>query len=155
MVNNNKKNFFIYGALALIILAADRLSKSWALGLTQEKIINPFLSFALVFNRGINWGFFDAQNTALFVVINVAIAVVILSMIAYAYYCWRHHQSIMGYILIIAGALSNYFDRIVYGGVIDFIILSAGNWSWPALNIADAAILLGVAIVAFSNYKNL
>jgi signal peptidase II len=143
-----------YGALALIILIADRLSKSWALNLTYEKIVNPFLSFALVFNRGINWGFFNAGNTALFIAINTAIAAVILGMFAYTVYCWRNHQLIIGQVLILAGALSNYFDRIVYGGVIDFIVLSIGNWSWPAFNIADSAILLGVAVVALSNYKN-
>lgn len=149
-----KLTFIHYGLIGFIVLLADRLSKSWALGLTHEKIINKFLSFALVFNRGINWGFFNAQSAALFVAINAAIAVVILGMIAYAFYCWWHHQAIIGHILVVAGALSNYFDRIVYGGVIDFIVLSAGNWSWPAFNIADAAILLGVAIVALSKHKN-
>ena len=80
-----------YGALALIILIADRLTKSWALNLTYEKIVNPFLSFALVFNRGINWGFFNAGNTALFIAINTAIAAVILGMF--------HTRSIAGGII--------------------------------------------------------
>lgn len=154
MFTENKKNLLYYLMLGSIIVIADRITKSWALTLVQEKVINPFLSFGLTFNRGINWGFLNSpDNSFLFIVINIAIAIVVIGMAAFTVYCWRHHYPILGNILILAGAVSNYFDRIYYGGVIDFIILSAGNWSWPAFNIADAVILAGVGIVLITSFK--
>ena len=151
----HKKKLHFYSLLIIAIIIADRITKSWALGLLQEKILNPYLSFGLTFNRGINWGLFNSTNTALFIGINTAIAAVIVAMGIYTFSCWKNHLPIIGHILILAGAVSNYFDRIFYGGVIDFIVLSAGNWSWPAFNIADAAILLGIGLVIITNYKNL
>ena len=136
------KNYSFYLLPMILIILADRFSKSWALGLTDEKVINQFLSFGLTFNRGINWGFFNSSDTAIFMVINSAIAAVIVGFGVYTYYCWKLRQSILGNTLILAGAFSNYYDRMVHGGVIDFIILSYGNWSWPAFNIADAGNLL-------------
>lgn len=135
------------------IIFADRLTKWYALGLVQEKIVNPFLSFALVFNRGINWGFLNTGSSATFIIINITIAAVIVGMSIYTWYAWRHHQNIAGNICILAGALSNYFDRIYYGGVIDFIVLSYGSWSWPAFNVADSAICLGVGLLLMMNYR--
>jgi signal peptidase II len=149
----NNRSVRNYGILALIIILADRLSKDWALKLTGEKIINPFLSFDLTFNRGINWGFFNSTNPALFFFINIAIAIVIIGLVGYTYFCWKLKQPITGHVLILAGAVSNYFDRIIYGGVIDFIVLSWTHWTWPAFNIADAAICIGIGLIALHIYR--
>lgn len=150
----NKKTLFSYGFIALIIILLDRITKSWALGLTDELIINRFLSFGLTFNRGINWGLFNSSDATQFWVINSLIAVVIIAMMVYTWYCNKLHISIAPNILILAGAVSNYYDRLIHGGVIDFIVLSAGNWSWPAFNIADAAIVTGVALLVYQQIKN-
>ena len=121
---------------------------------TGEKIINQFLSFELSFNRGINWGFFNSMNPAIFAIINILIAAVIIGLAYYTYYCWKLKQPIIGQVLMLAGALSNYYDRMFHGGVIDFIILSWGNWSWPAFNIADSAICLGVGLILLNIVRN-
>ncbi len=147
-LKENKLN--CYFLIALIIILADRFTKSWALGLTGEKIINQFLSFGLTFNRGINWGFFNSTNPTLFALINIGIAGVIIGLVIYSYYCWKTGQPILGNILIVTGALSNYYDRMMHGGVIDFIVFSYGNWSWPAFNIADAAICLGIGLIIYT-----
>ena len=47
--------------------------------------------------------------------------------------------------LIIGGAVGNVVDRLRFGGVIDFLYFHAGAWYWPAFNLADSAICLGVA----------
>jgi signal peptidase II len=137
----------------ILLIIADRLTKSWALGLTNEKIVNQFLSFGLTFNRGINWGLLNSASPFRFFLINGAIACVIIALAIFAWQAWKRHEPVFGYLLILAGALSNYCDRIIYGGVIDFIVLSAGIWSWPAFNIADAAILAGIGLVVLGNYK--
>lgn len=153
-MNTDTKKLFSYGIIALAIILLDRITKSWALTLVQEKIINPFLSFGLTFNRGINWGIFNSSNGTTFIIINVIIAAVILGMLIYTFACWKQNLPILGQMFIIAGALSNYYDRIMYGGVIDFIVLSAGDLSWPAFNIADAAILLGVGLLVYEQFRD-
>jgi signal peptidase II len=151
-VKSQKINFYIL--IAFIIIVADRLTKSWALHLSGEKIINQFLSFSLTFNRGINWGFFNSSNPSVFIFINSAIALVILALAYYTFFCWKLKQPIIGHILILAGAVSNYYDRMFYGGVIDFIVFSWGNWSWPAFNIADSAICVGIGLFILQMGKN-
>ena len=46
--------------------------------------------------------------------------------------------------MVIAGAVSNFFDRIYYGAVIDFIDFHYGAWHWPTFNIADMCIVMGI-----------
>ena len=50
-----------------------------------------------------------------------------------------------GLALILAGALGNLYDRLSYGYVIDFLYFHAGEYYWPAFNLADSAITVGVA----------
>ncbi len=143
----NKRTLFLYSALGFLVIMADRLTKSWALKVNGYQEINEYLSFGLTFNRGINWGFFNSQSSLVFLGINILIALVIAAMVIYTVGCWLHKQPIIGNILIIAGALSNYYDRMIHGGVIDFIVVSWGTWSWPAFNIADIAICVGVGLI--------
>lgn len=137
-----------------LIILFDRITKSWALGLAHEWIVNPFLSFGLTFNRGINWGLFNSSDAMQFWIINSLIAAVIVAMAIYTWYCAKMHISILPNFLILAGAVSNYYDRIMHGGVIDFIVFSYQEWSWPAFNIADAAILMGVGLLIYNQIKN-
>lgn len=152
MIKKNNLNFYLL--IALIIIIADRLAKAWALQLNGDRIINEFLSYSVSFNRGINWGFFNSSNPTIFIIINIIIAAVLIALAGYTYFCWKLKQPIWGHILILAGGFSNYFDRIFYGGVVDFIVLSWGNWQWPAFNIADAAICLGIGLIALQMYRD-
>lgn len=147
------KNLLWYSVIVLTIILVDRLTKIWALQLSSTKIINEYLSFSLLFNRGINWGMFNYANPVLFLCINACIAAIIALLIWHTIYSWRAGESIMSYLIILAGAVSNYFDRIWHGGVIDFIVLSWQNWNWPAFNIADAAILIGISLVLIRGMK--
>ncbi len=150
----NVKKLFSYGFITIVIIILDRITKSWALGLPDELVINRFLSFGLTFNRGINWGLFNSSDPMQFWIINGLIATVIFAMAIYTWYCSKLHISIVPNVLILSGAVSNYYDRMMHEGVIDFIVLSAGNWSWPAFNIADAAIVVGVALLVYQQIKN-
>lgn len=143
-----------YLIFTVIVILLDRITKCWALGITQELMVNQFLSFGLTFNRGINWGLFNSSNAMQFWIINSLIATVIIAMAIYTWYCAKLSISILPNVLILAGAVSNYYDRLMHGGVIDFIVLSAGEWSWPAFNIADAAIVTGVILLLFQHIKN-
>lgn len=137
-----------------VIFIFDRITKSWALGLLNQKNINPFLSFDLAFNRGINWGLFHSDKTITFAILN-SIIVLIIGMLVYKIIKSLQRGKLdLGYTLIAAGAFSNLWDRLMYGGVIDFIILQWSRWSWPAFNIADAMIITGIGLVMIDLYKN-
>jgi signal peptidase II len=63
----------------------------------------------------------------------------------------RFHVSLA---LIIGGALGNGVDRAVYGAVVDFVHLHYGNFSWYIFNIADAAIVVGVAALLYESFRS-
>lgn len=133
------------------LFAIDRFTKMWALQLGSEWVVNKNLSCTLVFNRGINWGLFNNSSTSIFVMLTGAIGIVIMGLLIMAIDAYKQGKPILGYALIITGAFSNFLDRIFCGGVIDFIVVWFGDWSWPAFNVADAVILLGITILIKNN----
>ena len=65
-----------------------------------------------------------------------------------------HKKLIIGEICIFAGAISNVVDRYVYGGVVDFIALSYGDWHFAVFNVADMFIFCGVALMLILEYTH-
>jgi len=56
-----------------------------------------------------------------------------------------------GLALVLGGAIGNLIDRLMQGYVVDFVLVYYGNWSWPAFNVADSAISVGVAFIIFDS----
>ena len=148
---NKKTVWLLCGSLFLFVI--DRFTKAWALSLGAEWAVNKYLSYGLVFNRGINWGLFNSTQSLPFMLLTIAIGIVITGLMIMAIGAAKEGKSIIGYLLIITGAFSNFLDRLFYGGVIDFIVVWFGNWSWPAFNVADAAILLGIGFLIWDQLK--
>jgi len=143
-----------YLVIFILIIGIDRVSKLLALRYVSDHSIEltRFLSFELTFNRGISWGMFQAHNSIIFGIISLIIALVIITLGSYTYVRAANNKIVLGEIFVLAGALSNFADRIFYAGVIDFIVLSFGSFTWPVFNIADAAIVFGVAIMFYGSY---
>jgi len=149
-----QKSFIWSTLLFLLIFIIDRTTKYAALLYCEQPCyINQFLSFDFVLNRGISWGLLHSQNDWIFVLVSFVIFLVTLWVMHFAWRRFKAGHGIFPEVLIIAGSLSNIVDRIVYGGVIDFILLSYRDWSWPIFNVADAAIVLGVGIMLVRYYK--
>lgn len=142
------KSLYLYTALTFFIFIIDRVTKLASLAWCMESTctVNSFLSFEVVFNRGISWGMFHSQSDVLFFVVSAIIAVITATLCGYAYNNYMRGNDIAAEVCIIAGSCCNLIDRVVYGGVVDFIILSYGNLSWPVFNIADAVIVFGVGL---------
>ena len=70
----------------------------------------------------------------------------------YTYTRWKIDAIIWPYILVLGGAISNIVDRILYGGVIDFIELSCYGWSWPIFNIADMIIVFSISCLVIQEF---
>ena len=150
----------VLGAAAMLaVLAADQASKSWILyGLRLPELPNgrvdltPNLSLTMVWNQGVTFGLFRAQG-AWGPLLLVAVAVVIVA--ALAVWLRRAESPLVAVSLgaIAGGAIGNVLDRLRFGAVADFIHLHAGGWSWYVFNVADAAIVCGVAALVLDGLR--
>ncbi len=114
------------------------------LGFVQMKI-TEFFNLVMVWNKGVNY--FMPGDLQADPIIMAALA----SLLTLALLIWmiRSKQPfiILPLAAIIGGAISNIWDRIRFGGVADFLDFHAFGWHWPAFNVADASIVIGVAVI--------
>jgi signal peptidase II len=137
----DKISIFFFG----LIVVADRLTKFWAL----QTCIFPqrytdYFSCELVFNRGISWSLLSFTDSCYFGCVTALVTGITVALAVYTWHQWRSGFAIIGELMVLAGSCANLYDRFVYGGVIDFIMLSYKSFTWPLFNIADVAIVCGV-----------
>lgn len=143
-----------YLILFFLIIALDRISKSLILQLLiHDYYINYFCSLRLVFNRGIMGGALYFEGPLFWLITSFIIVVYVLLM-HYTFAQLTKNDSIIGETMVLAGGLSNIIDRFLYGGVVDFILLSYQDWSWPIFNVADVAIVLGVGYMILISLRS-
>ena len=141
--------------LAVAIVAADRATKYAVERLTSEGFRRPLVpNFAdLVHsqNSGIAFGLFSelaSKWISFLLVLSSAAVIILLVWLLLAGHVGRT-ESQAGIALIAGGAAGNLLDRLLHGGVTDFLELRAGNFRWPAFNLADSAITIGAALIVF------
>lgn len=150
---NTKKIGYVFLFTAIFLL--DRITKHLALGMLNTYVITPFLSLQLVFNRGISWGMFHSDHHGFFVALSAVITGIIAALAWHTYTRYTTGRTVYAEIMVLAGAISNVIDRIIYKGVIDFVHLHIGDWSWPIFNIADVAIVCGILWMIKEQYQEL
>ncbi len=146
------------GLLAgLLVLACDQASKYWVLdGLRLQELgslaLLPVLNLTLVWNRGITFGLLTAD--ALWGSLLLA-AVALVVVVALAFWLRRAESRLVAVALgaIGGGAIGNVIDRLRYGAVVDFIHAHVAGWSWYVFNLADAAIVCGVAALVLDGVR--
>jgi signal peptidase II len=114
---------------------------------------SSFFSFKLCFNRGISWGMLHSHDTLRFVFVITMTADVTSILAWYTFKRVRGGHAALWEALALSGAVSNLFDRLFHGGVIDFILFSYGNLLFPSFNIADACIVVGVCFMMLALLK--
>lgn len=137
--------------LVAITLVADQVSKQLLLGFLLKAgaivtVIDGFFRLVIVWNRGVSFGLLGGdQALPPWVLSGVAIAVCI------GLFLWlrRTDQRLTGWGigLVMGGAIGNVIDRARWGAVFDFADFHIGQWHWPAFNVADAAIVVGVGLM--------
>jgi len=135
---------------ALLIVAADQLSKIWIRSYPEEQLIFKAGFFQIIHthNTGAAFGLFQGHSFALTIVALVGIVVILL----YALFIYRRFPLLdnrpgrLALGLILGGAVGNLIDRLRLGYVTDFIDVGV----WPTFNIADSSITVGVIIIAYS-----
>ena len=141
--------------LAILVFAADRAFKWWMLDVidiarTQPIRLSPFLSLVLAWNTGVSYGWF-AQDTVSGQIVFAAIGLA-ASLGLWAWLARTTQPLTAASIgLIIGGALGNALDRVIYHSVADFFLLHAFGYSWYVFNLADIAIVAGVALLIYES----
>ena len=140
--------------VASVVLLLDQLSK-W---LVKDVIMQPpqvievtsFFNLVITYNKGISFGLFGGSGSWqpwFFTVLALCIVTALL--------VWVRHQSgrtiAIACGLVVGGAIGNVIDRIRFNAVIDFLDFHLGSWHWPAFNVADSTILVGVALLLIDN----
>jgi signal peptidase II len=139
--------------LSLLVIVLDQVSKHFvvaAMNLGDVQVLLPFFNLTLAYNPGAAFSFLSDQDgwqRWFFVVLALSITLV---MLAWLYRLKRQERwTAISLGLIIGGALGNLIDRLRLGEVVDFIQLHYGDLYWPAFNVADSAIFIGVSIMLF------
>jgi signal peptidase II len=144
--------------LAYLVAAAgiylmDQSSKAWAirrLRFSDRTVINGVLDFVYAENPGIAFGQLQEGGSfgRWFFVVLAALAAI--AVFVYFVRTSRTDDRVLGACaLLLAGILGNLTDRVRLGFVIDFILVHAGQYHWPAFNVADASILIGASLLAY------
>ena len=143
------------GLLALLVVLADQVTKEWALatlfrdGAVVE--VTPFFNLVAVWNRGVSFGLMASDDPMTpFYLSGFAVAVVVGLVVWLARASTPLLRISLG--LIIGGAIGNVIDRLRYNAVVDFIDWHAFGYHWPAFNLADSAISVGVVFLLFDSF---
>jgi signal peptidase II len=137
-------------SFALAVAVLDQISKWWILA----DVMNPptvipvtsFFNLVLVWNRGVSFGILNQSSTWIPWLLSALAAAICVGL-----FIWlrraesRRLAASLG--LIIGGALGNLIDRVRFGAVVDFLDVHAAGYHWPAFNVADAAITIGVVVL--------
>ena len=138
-----KENFYFLLIISLIFFL-DRYSKFEILRNFSENslYVNDFLNFYLIWNTGIGFGLLSFDTNLIYNLITTLIGLLIIILIMIGIKSESSEKIIFS--IIVGGALGNFYDRIVFNAVPDFIDLHYGNFHWFTFNVADIFITIGV-----------
>ena len=136
-------------ATAVAVTIIDQLTKAAVLNHFagrfpgDREVVTSFFNLALTYNRGISFGLFNEGAGLNALIFSLAAAAIVGVLV---FWLSRVTSPFLGVAigLIIGGAIGNVIDRIRLGAVVDFLDFHLGTLHWPAFNIADSAICIGV-----------
>lgn len=141
--------------VAGLVLVVDQFTKYiiyHGLPLYDEIVVVPgFFSIVHYHNPGGAFGIFAGSDSVLRHVFFLVVSILALGLVFYFYRSTpkTHRFLSTGFALIFGGAVGNMVDRFRLGKVIDFLDVYVNSWHWPAFNIADSAITVGIGIFVF------
>jgi signal peptidase II len=143
-----------FGGLLLIslaVLALDQWTKRWASLTLQNqppiRVLGPWVQFSYTRNSGVAFGIGAGMHFP-FWIFSALAALGIVALLAL-----RPGQSVarrVALALVLGGAIGNLIDRVRFGEVVDFILLSWRRWQFPIFNVADSAVTIGVMLFALA-----
>ena len=147
MVKYLSKSLIINFLLILIIFFLDRFSKIYVISFHEKNYgsdlyNSKFLNISLIWNEGIAFGLFSFSDKFFYHILSFLIGVVILIILVML----NRSEGLKKYslLMILGGALGNFYDRIIFEAVPDFIDFHVENFHWFIFNVSDIFICLGV-----------
>ena len=161
-MNPERRKYLLTGIIAVVALVLDQWTKELArdalipLGYTGKTVIDGYFVLRYSENTGVAFGMLQNLPGG-----RIILAVIACAALALVIYYLRktdsgHTRLQVALGLVGGGALGNLIDRILHGGVTDFLVFNLGFWPfnpWPAFNIADAALVVGVFLMAIDMAK--
>ena len=150
MAYSRAQTRFLGGLVLIAVLVADQWSKAGVVEFSHIHFfpyeITSFFSLVVAHNQGVSFGMLGHGNTALPLIITLFTSAVVVML---AVWWARAAESgvILGLSFIIGGAVGNILDRARFGAVTDFLDFHWRNHHWPAFNVADSCIFIGVVIL--------
>ena len=150
IVKNFNQKFLIDLLLFLSIFLCDRISKIYVIYLNNkffgsEIFSSKYLNIYLIWNEGIAFGLFSFSEKNLYNFLTIIILLVIIAVLFLLVQSKGFKR--FAFLMIFGGAVGNFYDRVVFKGVPDFIDFHIGNFHWFIFNVADIFITLGVIFV--------
>ena len=146
-----------YIVIAFLIVILDLISKQWIfnhLDFGSALVITPFFNIVHFQNTGAAFSFLSEASgwqRYFFIVVSLIAIVIIIRLMRERL---KHPLSCLALAFILGGAIGNLCDRSYYGFVIDFIYVHYEAYYWPAFNVADSFISIGVALILYDAFKN-
>jgi len=138
------KKFLYVSLIALSIVALDQITKhliASSLKPFDSIEIFPFLHLVNVKNKGAAFGMLKNVGSGFFIGVSIIAVILVIWLLT------RKKEDHFGLSLILGGAVGNLIDRIFLGHVVDFIDFSIGRFHWPAFNVADSALTIGITVL--------
>ena len=148
--------FYFMSIVAALVMILDQLVKWFLLervGMAEGPpiIITSWFKLVMVWNHGVSFGMLSVPGSYVpYFLILVALLISIL--LGWLGLRAHHRSEWLAYALVIGGALGNVIDRLRFGAVADFFYFHLGTFGWPAFNVADAAICIGVALLLWQSF---
>lgn len=153
-MTSTHRNIGYWFWFAIVLL--DLLTKTI---ITQHVMVPPqvipvtgFFNIVLVWNKGTSFNIISHS---------AEVMPYVLAMLSLGIAIWLHRWLLraedrwhaIGLGMVLGGAIGNVFDRLLYGAVVDFLDFHVNGWHWPAFNVADSAIVVGVAMLVLGGFK--
>lgn len=154
---DRKTHIFLFFLGSIGIFVFDQISKWWIVerftAVGQLVVIPGFLNIVRVSNKGVAFGLFGGGESVVrhYALTGLSVAVLAGLLVYYWRFMDRNKASVLAIAFIVGGAMGNLVDRIRLGAVVDFIDVYVQTLHWPAFNVADSAICIGVGLFLLGN----
>lgn len=151
------RRFFFMLSIIMMVITLDQATKIYIMDTFTlyeiREIVPGFFNLTYLHNSGAAFGFMSSVTSAWkhWFFVGVAILALGFIMVLYAQYCLDKFIYTIALGLIGGGAVGNVIDRLRFGSVVDFLDVYIGTRHWPAFNVADSAICVGVGLFLVAN----
>ena len=159
MLKENFKKLLMNSIIISAIFLSDRISKIYILKKAElesgvDIYLTPYLNLYLIWNKGIAFGLLSFNENLIYQ--SISLIILIICIVIFIMIIKSNGLKKYSLISVLGGALGNFFDRIYYSAVPDFIDFHIGSFHWFIFNVADMFITIGVICLILDelfNYK--